>query len=64
MAAKNGKSFAHTYKYERETKGTWVYTLSLPDGERASGTNAVYLLKSEYKTKPGETITVTYQINA
>jgi hypothetical protein len=57
------KTFTNTLKYERETKGTWVYILDVAEGERKSGSNAVYLLKSEYPTRPGETVTVNYTIS-
>lgn len=50
------------YHYARETKGTWCYLPKLAEGERISGTNAIYLLKGEYPTKPGEVVTVTYTI--
>lgn len=61
MAAKNN-SFKHVYTYKRETKGTWVYEATIPEGSRISGTNAIYLVKADYPSKPGETVTVTFDI--
>ena len=60
--AKSSMTFKHVYAYKRETKGTWVYEATVPEGSRISGTNAIYLVKSEYPTKPGETVTVTFEI--
>jgi beta-lactam-binding protein with PASTA domain len=62
MVAKNGLNFKHVYAYKRETKGTWVYEATIAEGSRISGTNAIYLLKSEFPTKPGETVTATFEI--
>jgi hypothetical protein len=62
MAAKNGLNFKHVYTYKRETKGTWAYEATIPEGTRISGTNVIYLMKSEFPTKPGETVTVTFEI--
>jgi hypothetical protein len=58
------KSFSHTYHFKRETKGTWVYEVQLVEGQRISGSNAIYLLKSEYPAKPGATVKVTFEIGA
>lgn len=62
VVAVTNKTFANVYHYERETKGTWVYTLKLAEGERKSGSNALYLLKTEYQTKPGDIINATFVI--
>jgi len=48
-----------TYHYARETKGTWVYELRLPEGARSDGSNQFYLLKSSYPQRPTEVIQVT-----
>ena len=53
--------FTHTAKFNRETKGTWVYEVPLKAGERISGSNTAYLLKSEYLTKPTEEVKITYE---
>jgi len=55
-------SFSHVFTFVRETKGTWVYEVKLAAGERISGNNQVYLLKSEYPTKPGEKVEVSYKV--
>jgi len=56
------KTFKHVLAYKRETKGTWVYEAQLAEGQRISGSNSCYLLKSEYPTKPALLVTVTYEI--
>lgn len=50
------------YHYRRETKGTWVYELPLGEGQRSSGSNQFYLLKSEYPERPQGTIRVVATI--
>jgi len=62
MAKSPSKTFTKTYHYDRDTKGTWVYMIDGEEGERHSGSNAVYLLKTDYPQRPGETLEVTFTI--
>ena len=55
-------SFVLAYSYTRETKGTWVYEVKLKEGERVSGSNALYLLKSDYATRPSDVVMATFEI--
>lgn len=52
-----------TYKFTRETKGTWVYEVTLAQGQRISGSNAIYLLKTEFPSRPGDTITASFVVS-
>ena len=60
--ANAAKSFTKTYTFDRDTKGTWVYMIDGEEGERHSGSNAIYLLKTEYPNKPGDKLSVTVNI--
>jgi hypothetical protein len=64
--------FELVYRYSRETKGTWCYELCVldekgvpqpfPEGQRSSGSNMIYLLKTEYPQKPGAIVKASYEV--
>ena len=62
MAKEVSKTFKKTYQFDRETTGAWLYVVDGDQGQRHSGTYAVYLQKQDYKNKPGDVIEATFVI--
>jgi len=62
MAKEKVKSIVKTFSYVRDTKGTWVYSINGKEGERHSGTNALYLLKAEYPERPSDNLKIVITI--
>lgn len=57
------KTFEIEYKYKTDTKGTWKYVTTAPEGERRSGADTIYLLKADYPTKPCDVVKAVFTLS-